>query len=140
MKIGFSFGHCIRDIVEGKVPLDDVLLIVASTRFTGVEGLESVVDHYMFDRFDGLDRDEVLVVATDLYKTGRIHQPRTFGTYRIGIDSDYAWVDIVPTNLEDHPTVRDAWEQYRLVLRIVNQEMPDEETQDAVLNNAQIRY
>jgi hypothetical protein len=33
MKIGLSYSRCIRDIVEGKVDIDDVLVIIARTDF-----------------------------------------------------------------------------------------------------------
>ena len=129
MKIGFSFNHCMRDILEGRVLLEDVLLLVTSTRFENLLDMEKVVDDYRLHEWYDLDRTELVTIATHLYTTGRIHQPRTFGTYRTQIMSEYAWVDLVPTSLENHPTVRDAWEQYRLVLRIINEEIPDDETQ-----------
>jgi hypothetical protein len=33
MKIGLSYSRCVRDIVDGKVDVKDVLVIVASTNF-----------------------------------------------------------------------------------------------------------
>ena len=33
MKIGLSYSRCVRDIVDGKVDLDDVLVIIARTDF-----------------------------------------------------------------------------------------------------------
>jgi hypothetical protein len=33
MKIGFSYSRCVRDIVEGDVNIDDVLIIIARTNF-----------------------------------------------------------------------------------------------------------
>jgi len=31
MKIGFSFGRCVRDIVKGIVDIDDVMCVIART-------------------------------------------------------------------------------------------------------------
>ena len=33
MKIGLSYSRCVRDIVDGTVDIEDVLLIVARTDF-----------------------------------------------------------------------------------------------------------
>ena len=33
MKIGLSYSRCVRDIVDGKVDIDDVLVIIARTDF-----------------------------------------------------------------------------------------------------------
>ena len=33
MKIGLSYSRCVRDIVEGKVDIADVLVIIARTDF-----------------------------------------------------------------------------------------------------------
>ena len=33
MKIGLSYSRCVRDIVDGRVDIDDVLVIIARTDF-----------------------------------------------------------------------------------------------------------
>ena len=33
MKVGFSLGRCIRDIVTNVVDIDDVIVIIAGSRF-----------------------------------------------------------------------------------------------------------
>ncbi len=33
MKIGLSYSRCVRDIVDGRVDIDDVLIIIARTDF-----------------------------------------------------------------------------------------------------------
>ena len=33
MKIGLSFSRCVRDIVDGVVDIDDVLVVIARTDF-----------------------------------------------------------------------------------------------------------
>ena len=33
MKIGLSYSRCVRDIVDGVVDIDDVLIIIARTNF-----------------------------------------------------------------------------------------------------------
>ena len=31
MKIGLSYSRCVRDIVDGTVPIDDVLVVISRT-------------------------------------------------------------------------------------------------------------
>ena len=33
MKIGLSYSRCLREIIEGKVDIDDVLIIISRTDF-----------------------------------------------------------------------------------------------------------
>lgn len=126
MKIGFSFGRCVRDIVTGKVRIDDVLLINARTRMDKVEDLDYVIGEYLNEStyLGGLDREECLVVARELYTSGRIHQPRTFGAWRQPVAGDYVWMDVVPTEITDNPAIKDAWESYQTVLKLGGDYLP----------------
>jgi hypothetical protein len=122
MKVGFSFGRCIRDIVKGDVKLEDVIVIVARTRMPELKDVEWVVDEYMYrdDYLYGLDREQCQNVAKDLFNTGRIHQPRMFGARPVIPGEDHIWMDLMPTRASDNETVQSAWEQYQLVLKLVN--------------------
>jgi len=57
MKIGFSFGRCIRDIVNGEVGYDDVAWIISGTSVKDAEGAKFVIEDYMHrrDYLEGLD-------------------------------------------------------------------------------------
>jgi hypothetical protein len=131
MKIGFSFGRCIRDIVNGTVKLDDVLVIIARTWMDDMDVVADVVHQYMYQRgyLLGLDEIECQRVAAELFKSGRIHQPRalTKGAARQTIPFDqYVWMDVTPTNASDIPAVQAAWENYQMVLKLCT-ELPDAE-------------
>jgi len=39
MKIGFSLGRCVRDIVNGDIGLDEVAFIITATSISSVEQL-----------------------------------------------------------------------------------------------------
>ena len=52
MKIGFSLGRCVRDIVRGDVHIDDVAFIIAATSIHDEEQLTGVIENYMY-RDDG---------------------------------------------------------------------------------------
>jgi hypothetical protein len=58
MKIGFSFGRCVRDIVNGEVSIDDVAFIIAATNIHDKEQLVRVVENYLYEPtyLNGLDK------------------------------------------------------------------------------------
>lgn len=129
MKIGFSFGRCIRDIVKGVVKIEDVLCVIARTHVTR-EQLGWLVDEYSYEPtyLAGLDRAECVRVAEELMDRGLIHQPRTQGSYRSMVPGNFVWMDVVPTSNDamDHPSVQEAWETYQTVLRLaINGQLPD---------------
>lgn len=116
MKIGFSFGRCIRDIVKGEVAIEDVVVIVARTRMEDEESMFDVVDQYAWDTLRGLDIDECKVVAKALRDGGRLHQPRVHGAWPGGVADQYVWMDLIPTTKDMSPAVQEAWETYRMLL------------------------
>jgi hypothetical protein len=120
MKIGMSLGKCLRDIVTGVVAFDDVIMIVARTDVTSLEGMLRVVDAYMhdFSRLYGLDEQLCKDTVTKLWNTGKIHQPRNFGPFMLSVRDEYVWMDLVPTQNEMTPVVKDAWDNYRMLLTL----------------------
>ncbi len=118
MKIGFSFGQCIRDIVQGKVKIEDVIVIVASTRIETREQLDVIVLDYMHrpDYLLDLDEKECNEVALHLWDTGKIHQPRIHGTHRGRVPSDCVWADVLPSPATSNASLQEAWDHYRLLV------------------------
>ena len=121
MKIGFSFGRCIRDIVLGKVELDEVAFIIAATNINNEEQLAHVVKAYTYepDYLLGLDADSCQEVALALWDTNRILQPRRQGMHRHQQPENSIWVDMFPTELSDNQSVKSAWDNYRFMLHMV---------------------
>jgi len=78
MKIGFSLGRCIRDIVNGDVNYNDVAYIIAATAIRDEEQLKHVIDDYLYrrDYLEGLDEAACQKIAADLYNSGKVLQPR----------------------------------------------------------------
>lgn len=124
MKIGLSFSRCLRDIYEGKVDYDEVLVIVARTNF------DPHIDKEWNDIWDGYTKGgwsnpewhehqdkyaEFRQLAIKLYTEGRIHQPRKFGSHPLRLP--YYWLDCaVPVDeLESVPAVKEAWEHYQMI-------------------------
>ncbi len=121
MKIGFSLGRCVRDIVRGDVDINDVAFIIAATNIREVEQLSFVVNDYMFreDYLEGLDETKCQAVALELWNTSRILQPRREGMHRHKQPENSVWVDMFPTELSNNDSVKKAWDSYRFMLHMV---------------------
>ena len=126
MKIGLSYSRCVRDIVDGTVDIDDVLVVVARTDF------DPHNDEQWQDIWAGYhirtgwskpewshypDDDEVKFrdVTLNLWTTGKLHQPRKFGAYPRRLP--YYWLETVVSaaDLEHSPVIKDAWDKFQMV-------------------------
>jgi hypothetical protein len=121
MKIGFSFGRCVRDIVNGDVSIDDVAFIIAATNIREIEQLAPVINDYMFreDYLYGLDENECQRVASELWNSNKLLQPRRQGLHRHKQPENAIWVDIFPTTASENESVKRAWDAYRFMLHMV---------------------
>jgi hypothetical protein len=120
MKIGFSLGRCVRDIVTGKVAEDDVAFIIAATCIREPEQLSPVISDYMYreDYLYGLDEAECLRVAQSLWTNNKLIQPRREGIHRHKQPENSVWVDIFPTEMSENESVKRAWDAYRFMLHM----------------------
>lgn len=125
MKVGLSFSRCLRDIIEGKVEYDNVLVIVSRTILDPYNDnhWNSIWEGYTTGGYshpewkDHKDKnDEFRKLAVRLYDCGKLHQPRQF---KLGnpVRLPYYWLDlVVPVDdLEELPAVKAIWEQYQIV-------------------------
>jgi len=121
MKIGFSLGRCVRDIVRGDVAIEDVAFIIAATNVHDPEQLVAVVEQYMYrdEYLYGLDEAECQQVALDLWKSNRLLQPRRQGMHRHMQPENSIWVDIFPTALSTNESVKSSWNAYRFMLQMI---------------------
>ena len=130
MYIGTSLGRCLRSILMDEVSEDDVLLLITRTNSKDYEAFLTIVKQYYEDgnwsshRPEDYDLavkpwEEVEALASRLYKSGKIHQPRNFallGSQFIHPDlSDDVWVEVSPKNRNTTPAVVQAYEQYKLL-------------------------
>ena len=133
MYIGTSLGGCLLSIMAGEVSEDEVMFIVTRTLCPTYEEYMNVVRQYHSDgnpysnnpaRYSLGDHplDDVLELASKLYYSGRIHQPRVF-SHELG-HRDYAhpvrlghglWMQVVPTNDNTTPMVVEAYEKYKIL-------------------------
>ena len=75
MKYGRSLSFCVREILEGKVRLEEVGCIVSSTKFSSVD--EIMESSYLENYWRGFSRKKILMVLTYL-GNGRLIQPRLY--------------------------------------------------------------
>lgn len=139
MKIGFSFSKCVRDILSGKVQEDEVVCIISRT-IVDPEHFEALATGYGSGGGRGYLQDfsteDVVALAKVLWDSGRLHQPRKFNkTCGVGVPDEYAWMDLVPTNLSDNPSVEAAWKNYRMLLKLANGQFPDDEAAEQHIRN-----
>ena len=121
MKIGFSFGRCVRDIVNGKVNIDDVAFLISATRIEDKSHLDLVIKAYSLVRgyLDGCDIERAKEVGYQLYDSGRLIQPRLQGIGRHQQPEGSIWVDMFPTELSENESVKKAWDGYRFMLHMI---------------------
>ena len=126
MKIGLSYSRCIRDIIDGKVAMRDVLVIVARTDFDprDDEQWRSIWEGYGGGTNPGgiwsnpewagyNDEDKFREVTLELYNTGKLHQPRQFKAHPQRMNN--YWLDCVVPEDEMTPAQQKAWDNYQLI-------------------------
>lgn len=121
MKIGFSLGRCVRDIADGRVDIDDVAFIIAATFIKDEQQLRHVVENYAtYGPYMSKNGAEACYdAALKLWNSSKILQPRREGLHRHMQPADSVWVDIFPTALSDNDNVKNAWNNYRIMINMV---------------------
>ena len=133
MKIGLSYSRCILDIVEGRVYMDDVLVLITRTDFDPRDddqwaGIWSAYclgglsnpewGHYDVHNKD--HEDKFRSVSIMLYEDGKIHQPRQFGA-RPRRRSEFWLEAVLPSEeLEKNPAAKIAWDKFQTVAGLTN--------------------
>jgi hypothetical protein len=138
MKIGFSFGRCVRDIVQGKVNIDDVLCIIARTYMPSTNDVKKVIHAYSYEPsyLMGLDQDACEAVGLELFLSGKIIEPRANGIAVLKVPRDYVWMDLYPTVADVHNAgVSAAWESYRMMIELAEQ-VPENVDQQEVFRHS----
>lgn len=128
MKVGLSYGRCIRDIVKGDVDIEDVLIIVTKTALPSRAHIENMVEIYMYESayLRGLDRDKCVSVAKELWDQGKIYQPRMSMTDELAVTSKFmstgkhgdVWCDLVPSYTGGNTMVEEAFNNYLMLRKL----------------------
>ncbi len=145
MKIGLSYSRCVRDIVDGVVDIDDVLVVISRTDFDprdadqwagiwegyaggsapqSMRGLFGGSNPEWFGYKDE-DEDRFRSVSIELWETGKLHQPRKFGAHPSRRPE--IWLEAVLPNseLEHNPAAKAAWDKFQTIAGLTNVELDD---------------
>ena len=126
MKIGLSYSRCVRDIIDGKVDIADVLLVIARTDFdpNNDEQWSSIWRGYRspfgmsnpewYD-YEDEDEDRFRSVSVELWETGKLHQPRQFGAHPSRRPEIWLETVLVEGDLEANPAAKTAFEKFQTV-------------------------
>jgi hypothetical protein len=138
MKIGLSYSRCVLDIVEGRVNMEDVLVLITRTDFdprdddqwSGIwqgytlGGLSNPEwANYDLDNKD--HEDKFRSISIMLYEDGKMHQPRQFGAHPRRRPE--IWLEAVLPNseLENNPAVKMAWEKFQTLASLSGVDLND---------------
>jgi hypothetical protein len=135
MLVGTSLGGCLKSLALGEVSVDDVLVIITRTSCPDLEQLISVVKSYYeygnvgarqrssYDLSD-CDLDTIIEIASDLYRNGKIHQPRLFngfgGFVHVELSRKEIWIPLAPSPKTDDERVIDAYEKYKVLRNLLS--------------------
>jgi hypothetical protein len=138
MKIGLSYSRCVLDIVEGRVAMEDVLVLITRTDFDprDDEQWAGIWDGYTlgglsnqewsnYDFHSKDDEDKFRSVSIMLYEDGKMHQPRQFGAHPRRRPE--IWLEAVLPNseLENNPSAKMAWEKFQTVAALSSVKLDD---------------
>jgi hypothetical protein len=138
MKIGLSYSRCVLDIVEGRIDINDVLVLITRTNFDprDDEQWKGIWDGYCFGGLSNPewgnynfhsaeDEDKFRSVSVILYEEGKMHQPRQFGAHPRRRPE--IWLETVLPNseLESNPAAKAAWDKFQTVASLTNVELDE---------------
>jgi len=131
MKIGLSYSRCLLDIIEGKVDIDDVLVIISRTNFDPRNDAhwKNIWEGYRYGGFsnpewagyNSEDEPSFRALTIELLESGKLHQPRQFGK-AIQTRSQAIWLEAVLPNdeLEKNPAAKEAWDNFQVAAALAD--------------------
>jgi hypothetical protein len=131
MKIGLSYSRCVRDIVDGAVDINDVLVLITRTDFDphddeqwagiwqGYRQRQGWSNPEWFD-YPEEDEDRFRSVSIELWETGKMHQPRKFGAHPSRRQEIWLEAVLPSSELERNPAAKDAWDRFQTVAGLAN--------------------
>ena len=144
MKIGLSYSRCVRDIVDGVVDIDDVLVLITRTDFdphddkqwSGIwigygGGTDNAYSRGFFStsnpEWAGYhDEDRFRSVSIELWETGRLHQPRKFGAHPARRPEIWLETVLPDSEMMNRPAVKDAWDQFQTIAGLTSTKLDRE--------------
>jgi hypothetical protein len=102
--IGYSVSRCVRDIVKKRVNIYGIEVIIGRTLIENEQHVIEVAHAYHSlpksdDRsWADLDLNACQEVLLELYRDGKLHQPRLYGKYPIRMDNHWGVIAPFPTS------------------------------------------
>jgi hypothetical protein len=135
MKVGLSYSRCIRDIYEGKVNMEDVLVVISRTDFdpTNDQQWAGIWDGYCHGGLSNPEwqaysdkESEFRNISEHLYKDGKLHQPRQFGAHPRRRPEIWLETVLVEGDLDANPMAKKAFEKFQMVAGLSNLDLDKE--------------
>jgi hypothetical protein len=135
MKIGLSYSRCVRDIVDGKVNIDDVLVLITRTNFDphddeqwtsiwegygGGQTFGSPFSNPEWMDYPAEDEHKFRSVSIELWESGKLHQPRKFGAHPARRPEFWLETVLPSEELDRNPAVKTAWNNFQVVAGLTN--------------------
>ena len=138
MKIGLSYSRCVRDIVDGVVDIDDVLVLITRTDFdphddkqwSGIwigygGGTDNAYSRGFFSQSNSEwagyhDEDRFRSVSIELWETGKLHQPRKFGAKPARRPEIWLETVLPDSEMQSRPAVKEAWDHFQTLAGLTN--------------------
>ena len=135
MKIGLSYSRCVRDIVDGTVDINDVLVLITRTDFDphndeqwasiwqgygGGQTFGNPFSNPEWMDYPAEDEAKFREVSKKLWDQGKMHQPRKFGAHP-GRRPEIWLETVLPSSeLEKNPAVKAAWDHFQTIAGLTN--------------------
>jgi len=125
----------LRDIIDGKVDINDVLIIIAGTDFNPHIDIEwdsiwksyhsspsvfSSWNYPVWGSCEDADEQRFRDLTIELYDSGRIHQPRKFGSPAVPQRATWLEAILLSSELENNAAAKIAWEHFQTVAGLTN--------------------
>ena len=131
MKIGLSYSRCVRDIVDGKVDINDVLVLITRTDFdpNNDEQWDGIWHGYHqrggwsnpeWAHYKDEDVERFRQVSIDLWEQGKLHQPRKFGAHPARRPEIWLETVLPSSELKRNPAAQDAWDRFQTIAGLTN--------------------
>ena len=131
MKIGLSYSRCVRDIVDGLVDINDVLVLITRTNFdpNNDEQWEEIWTGYHqrggwsnpeWAHYKDEDEERFRQVSIDLWEQGKLHQPRQFGAHPARRPEIWLEAVLPSSELKRNPAAKDAWDRFQTIAGLTN--------------------
>ena len=136
MKIGLSYSRCVRDIVDGVVDINDVLIVIARTDFDPNDDEQwagiwagyriGFMSHPEWADYPDEDEDRFRAVSIQLWSDGKLHQPRKFGAHQVRRPEIWLEAVLPSSELQKNAAAKDAWDSFQVIAGLTNVKLDKE--------------